>query len=217
MTDIFKKLKKYIPRTAEEYIAELSDYPNEEKCEIIFNETKKLLTINVPESLETAEELLLYAEKNYFDGCEDYYKSLVYYRLGELYEKHYEDFPKAFSFYGQYALFNTRFGGVHSLLLRIILLKDNFTYSEELENELKLSYGEIDLGLRSDRLFENIGSLIVARNEGEKDELCEEYIKRIKNIVKADELFFPDFIFKKDTVRDVLEVPQCVFDFVNSL
>ncbi len=217
MFDIFKKLKKYIPKTTNEYINELSAYCNEEKCEFVFTETKKLLTIGIPESLKTAEELLLYAKNNYFDVSDNNFKALVYYRLGELYEKHYDDFNIAYEAYEKYTQFNTKFGGTHSLLLRAILLRDNFAYSPELEKELKMSYGEIDLGLRSDRLFENIGSLIVTRNEGGKEELCEEYIKRIKNIVKADELLFPDFIFKKDTVRDILEVPQKVFDFVNSL
>ncbi len=217
MLKFLKKLEKYIPKTTKEYINELSDYSDEEKCEIIFNETKKLLSIDVAESLSTAEELLLYAEKNYFDICDNDYKALIYYRLGELYEKHYEDFSKAYEAYEKYTLFNSKFGGEHSLLLRIILLRDNFKYSDELEKELRMSYGEIDLGLRSDRLFENIGSLIVAKNEGGKEELCNEYIKRIKNIIKADELFFPDFIFKKDTVRDVLEIPQKVFDYVDSL
>ena len=216
MLDALKKALCNCPKSFEEITAQLSG-SDEEKCEAVFNYSKELLTSENEESILTAERLLHFATENCFNVEDTHYKALVFFRLGELYEKHYEDFEVAYEYYKSYELFNTRFGGVHSLLLRIILLKDSFAYTEELENELKLSYGEIDLGLRSDRLFENIGSLIVARNEGEKDELCEEYIKRIKNIVKADELFFPDFIFKKDTVRDVLELPQCVFDFVSAL
>ena len=51
----------------------------------------------------------------------------------------------------------------------------------------------------------------------ENDELCEKLIKRIKAIVKADELFFLDLIFRKDTITDSLKPPQRLLDYVNKL
>ena len=46
---------------------------------------------------------------------------------------------------------------------------------------------------------------------------ADELIKRLKAIVKADEVFFPDMLLKKDNIRDVLDVPKKVIDYINAL
>ena len=79
-----------------------------------------------------------------------------------------------------------------------------------------MSLGEIDLGLKSDRLYENIGRLIIARKEGNEEEL-EKISKRLKGIVKTELLVFPDLITRKDTIRDTLDVPLKVIKFVEQL
>lgn len=216
MIEKLLKIKEWDTDTTSKFFKALSNYLDEDKCVVISDVTKELMKRGGHANLSAVEAILVSATQRYFDVTDNEYKALVYYRLGEFYEMHKGNFIRAYTYYEKYIL-NTKNGGTHSLLLRALLLRDDFTYSDELEKELRMSYGEPDLGLRSDRLFENIGALIVARHDGDKEELCQEYIKRIKNIIKADELFFPDFIFKKDTVRDVLEIPQKVFDFVNTL
>ena len=216
MIEKLLKTKEWDADTTTKFFKALVNLSDEEKCVVISDTSKELMKRGGQANLSAVETILVSATQCYFNVADNEYKALVYYRLGEFYEMHKGNFIRAYTYYEKYTL-NTKNGGTHALLLRALLLRDDFTYSDELEKELRLSYGEPDLGLRNDRLFENIGALVVARHEGTDEALCDEYIKRIKNIVKADELFFPDFIFKKDTVRDILEIPQKVFDFVNTL
>lgn len=194
----------------------LSGYSDDEKCKIIGDAAENFMNSGSQTNLIHAQSILVYATQHFFGVEDSNSKALVYYRLGKLYEFYQKDYVKAYTAYKKYELNNTVYSGVHSILLRVILLRDNFVYSEEAEKELKLSYGETDLGLRRDRIYENIGSLIVARKEG-NTELSEKLVKRIRAIVKADRLFFLDAVFKKDSVPDSLNPPQKLLDFVNAL
>ena len=194
----------------------LKDYTDEEKCEIIYEIMPKIFKKRDEESIASAEIILICATQQYFNVESTHYKALVYYRLGELYEVYKENFIKAYTAYKKYELNNTVFGGIHGILLRVLLLRDDFTYSEEMENELKLSYGETDLGLRKDRLYENIGTLIMAeRNNDEKT--VETLKKRIKSIITADKHFYLDLVFRKDATPDYLNTPEKLIKYVNSL
>ena len=203
--------------TKDDFLQTLAIYSDDEKCQFIYDIIPKILKSNNNMNIISAENILVYATQHFFNNVSDtHYKALIYYHLGEVYFLYWEDYIRAYTAYKKYELNNTQFGGVHSVLLRALILRDNFTYSEELQKELELSYGELDLGLRKDRIYENIGSLIVAQKEG-NEELCEKLIKRIKAIVKADEWFFLDIIFRKDSVPDSLNAPQKLLDYVNSL
>ena len=203
--------------TKDDFLQTLAIYSDDEKCQFIYDIIPKILKSDNNMNIISAENILVYATQHFFNNVSDtHYKALIYYRLGEVYFLYWEDYIRAYTAYKKYELNNTQFGGVHSVLLRALILRDNFTYSEELQKELELSYGELDLGLRKDRIYENIGSLIVAQKEGNED-LCEKLIKRIKAIVKADEWFFLDIIFRKDTIPDSLKAPQKLLDYVNSL
>lgn len=209
------KTKFWTTEIKNSFLDSLKVYSDDEKCRIIFDAIPVITSNGIEMNLMNAENILVYATQHFFNVEDNQNKALVYYRLGEIFEYR-EDYIKAYTAYKKYELNNTQFGGVHSILLRVLLLRDNFTYSEEMENELKLSYGEIDLGLRKDRIYENIGSLILAQKEG-NEELSQKLIKRIKAIVKADELFFLDLIFRKDTITDSLKPPKKLLGYVNSL
>lgn len=217
MIQKFFKKNYWDTQTKDEFLDTLAIYSDDEKCQFIFDITKIILSHQNNMNIISAENILVYATQHFFNNLSDtHYKALIYYRLGEVYELYWEDYIRAYTAYKKYELNNTQFGGVHGILLRVLILRDNFTYSEELQKELELSYGELDLGLRKDRIYENIGSLIVAQKE-DNQELCEKLIKRIKAIVKADEWFFLDLIFRKDTIPDSLKAPQKLLDYVNSL
>ncbi|MBQ8183308.1 MAG: hypothetical protein IJ025_05340 [Clostridia bacterium] len=208
--------KNWNAKTNEKFFRYLKDFTNEEKCEIIYDVTRELMKRGDEESISCAEIILICATQQYFDVESTHYKALVYYRLGELYECHKENFIKAYTAYKKYELNNINFGGVHAVLLRALLLRDDFTYSEEMEKELNLSYGESDLGLRKDRLYENIGTLITAQNNGD-EKTAEMLKKRIKAIIKADEYFFLDLVFRKDATPDYLPTPKKLIDYINTL
>lgn len=194
----------------------LEDLFDEEKCVIVSDVAKELLKRGEKDNVSAAEVILVYATQHYFNVEDNNYKALVYYRLGQLYEHHRENFVKAYTYYNKYTLNNTNNGNNHSTLLRALILRDNFTYSDELEKEFRQSLGEIDLGLKSDRLYENIGRLIVSQKEGKDDEV-DQIAKRLKGIVKTELFVFPDLITRKDTIRDTLDVPMKVIRFVETL
>lgn len=206
------KVKIWNRATEEKFYEALSDYFDEDKCAYTNDVAKKLMKNGNEHS---AENILLYAIQNYNKLDDKNDSAILYYTLGELYEKHYCNYQKAYECYREYGLLNTKFGGVPSLLVRALLLKDNFTYSDELEKELLRSYGEGDLGLRNDRFYETAANYLVAEHDGKTD-LCEKYKKEIKGIVKADEIFVLDLFMKKDTVRDVLEIPAIAKAFIKS-
>ena len=208
MTKRFFNKNFWDNETKDDFLQTLAIYSDDEKCQFIYDIIPKILKSNNNMNIISAENILVYATQHFFNNVSDtHYKALIYYRLGEVYFLYWEDYIRAYTAYKKYELNNTQFGGVHSVLLRALILRDNFTYSEELQKELELSYGELDLGLRKDRIYENIGSLIVAQKEG-NEELCEKLIKRIKAIVKADEWFFLDIIFRKDSIPDSLKAPK---------
>ena len=208
--------KNWNAKTNEKFFRYLKDFTNEEKCEIIYDVTRELMKRGDEESISCAEIILICATQQYFDVESTHYKALVYYRLGELYECHKENFIKAYTAYKKSELNNINFCGVHAVLLRALLLRDDFTYSEEMEKELNLSSGESDLGLRKDRLYENIGTLITAQNNGD-EKTAEMLKKRIKAIIKADEYFFLDLVFRKDATPDYLPTPKKLIDYINTL
>ena len=194
----------------------LEDYFNEDKCELTVKVANELMKRGGNRNLVSAETILVYATQHYFDVKDSNYKALVYYCLGQLYEFYLDDYVKSYTYYDKYILNNTRYDGTHALMLRAVIHRDNFTYSEELEKHLNKSMGEVDLGLRKDRLYENLGCLIVAQHKDDEDKVAM-YTKRLKNIVKSDEWLILDLVFRKDTVPDSLKVPKKVIKFINEL
>ncbi len=209
-------IKNWDAEISGRFFKAIRTYENEDKCLITARVARELIKRGGSTNISSAEVILIYATQRYFDVCDSNYKAEIYYLLGQLYEHHLENFIKAYTYYEKYTLNNTINEGSHSILLRALILRDNFTYSDELEKELRYSYGETDLGLRNDRLYENIGTLIVAQHEN-NEKAVEKLKKRLKGIVKTDELFFLDIVFKKDAVSDTLRVPQKVIDYINNL
>ena len=216
MIDRFLKTKNRDKEIYSKLFLYLDDFSNEEKCTIITDIAKELIEKGTQQDIFSAEFILIYATQHYMSPCDSDCKATVYYALGQLYELHIESFIKAYTYYEKYALNNTKNDGTHSILLRALILKDNFTYSEELEKELRFSLSEYDLGERNDRLYESLGLLIVARHEG-NTEREQQLIKRLKNIVKGDEFFFLDFVLTKEKTPVRLKVPQKVIDYIEML
>ncbi len=198
------------------FFAFLSAFTNEEKCEIVTEVANELMKKGSKEDIFCAETILVYATQHYLDVYDTNYKALVYYALGRLNELYTESFIKAYTYYEKYALNNTINEGSHSILLRALLLRDNFQYSEQLQEELSLSLGEYNLGYRNDRIYENLAAFIIAKHE-ENEEKQEEAKKKLKAIVKADELFFLDYFLTKEKEPDRLQVPKKVKEYIIAL
>ena len=216
MPETFLKTKNWNSKIVGEFLKTLGDadkaYSNEEKCGYIKETAKELLKRGGNSNISSAENLLIYATQHYFDGTELQVKADIYYILGELYEKHKENFVRAYTYYEKYTLNNKENSGTHSLMLKALILRDDFAYSDELEKEFRMSLAETDLGLKNDRIYENIGRYIILRHEGNAED-CEKVIKRLWGIVKTDELILPDLILKKN-LNDRVTVPKKVIDFI---
>lgn len=216
MIDRFLNSLKRDKNTYNIFFRYLEDFDNEEKCEIVATASKELMTRGGEQNIFSAELILIHATQHYMANCAPDCKAKVYYCLGQLYELHIESFIKAYTYYEKYAMNNTINEGSHAILLRALILRDNFTYSQKLEEELKLSLAEYDLGSRNDRLYENLGSLIVARHHGDT-EREENLIKKLKDIVKGDEFFFLDLVLTKEKTPVRLNIPQKVIDYIEML
>ena len=214
--ELLKKNKPWSIRATEAFYTALDDYFDEDKCVYVCEIARELINRGTSLDLDSAEKILVHATQKYFNVDDSQYKADVYYLLGSFYENCRRDYIKAYTAYDKYALNNTKNGGVHGLLMRALMLRDGFTYSDELETELRHSLAEADLGLRSDRLYEALAQYIVAEHNGEA-EFCEKLKTRIKSIVKADEIFVLDMIMKKDSIRDVLELPERTVEFIKTL
>lgn len=219
MTEKFLKTKTWSPKIVGEFLKEINKsenaYSNEEKCGFIKETAIELLKLGGNTNISSAENLLIYATQHYFNGTEPQVKANIYYILGELYEKHKENFIRAYTYYEKYTLNNNENSGTHTLMLKAIILRDDFTYSEELEKEFRMSLAETDLGLKNDRIYENIGRYIILNHEG-NDVECKKVIKRLWGIVRTDELVLPDLIIKK-SLDDRVKVPNKVVEFIKEL
>ena len=219
MTENLLKNKNWTPKIVGNFIKALNSedtaYTNEEKCGFIKETAKELLKRGGNSNISSAENLLVYATQHYFDGTESQIKADIYYILGELYEKSKENFVRAYTYYEKYTLNNKENTGTHSLMLKALILRDDFTYSEELEKEFRMSLAEADLGYRNDRVYENLGRFIVLNHEGNEEE-CKKVMKRLWGIVKTAELIIPDFVLKKDFGDNKLSVPAKVLEFIKT-
>ncbi len=216
MPDTYLKNKTWNTKIVGEFLKELGNiengYSNEEKCKYIKEITKELFKRGGNGNISSAENILIYATQHYFVGTDPQIKADIYYLLGELYEKHKENFVRAYTYYEKYTLNNKQNSGTHSLMLKALILRDDFTYSEELEKEFRMSLSEADLGLKNDRIYENIGRYIVLNYENKADE-AEKVMKRLWGIIKTDELILPDLIIKKN-LNDRVNVPLKVISFI---
>ncbi len=216
MQDTYLKNKNWSPKVVGEFIKTLSrpenTHTNEEKCVLVNKTAKNLLKRGGNSNISSAENLLIYATQHYFEDTEPQIKANIYYTLGELYEKHKENFVRAYTYYEKYTLNNKEHSGSHSLMLKALILRDDFCYSDELEKEFRMSLAEGDLGLKNDRIYENLGRYIILNHEGKSEE-CQMVIKRLWGIVKTDELIIPDLILKK-SLSDRVSAPQKVIEFI---
>ena len=216
MTNTYLKTKNWNTKIIGEFIKELNSqengFTNEEKCALIKENAKELLKRGGAGNIASAENLLIYATQHYFEGIDSQIKADIYYILGELYEKHKENFTRAYTYYEKYTLNNKAHSGTHSVMLRALILRDDFTYSEELEKEFRMSLAEADLGLKNDRIYENLGRYIILMHDGNEEE-AKKVMKRLWGIIKNDEILLLDVLTKKD-MKDRVKVPAKVREFI---
>lgn len=218
MPNTFLKNKNWNTKAVGEFIKSLnsneSNYTCEEKCAFIEETAKELLKHGGNTNISSAENILIYATQHYFNDTQPQVKANIYYILGELYENHKENFIRAYTYYEKYTLNNKDNGGTHSLMLKALILRDDFAYSDELEKEFRMSLAESDLGLKNDRIYENLGRYIILQHEG-NDEECAKVMKRLWGIIKNDEFLVLDLITKKD-LKDRVKVPLKVKEYIKT-
>ncbi len=138
-----------------------------------------------------------------------------FYSLAKYFEVN-KDYNKSLEYYKKYFLNNPSIEGENKILLKIFLLRYNFTYSDEIKNLLFNSYGEYDLGLRNDRIYENIAEYLIFINDN-NTEKADEKKKELKALLKYGQLPLLDVIIRKDSVFNALSVPEEVINFIEKL
>lgn len=138
-----------------------------------------------------------------------------FYSLAKYYESN-KDYNSALEYYKKYFSENPSIEGENKILLKINLLKNNFTYSEETKELLFNNYGEYDLGLRNDRIYENIAEYLFFKNENNIKK-AEEKRKDLKALLKYGQLPLLDVIIRKDSIFNALDVPVEVINFIEKL
>lgn len=209
------KIEEWTTDTLSEFFNRMNDYFDEDKCIHSVSVANELIKKGGNKNFRTAEAILINAIRNYFNVNDSNYKAKVYFTLGYLYE-YQEEYIKSFTYYEKYALNNTIHEGENKILLKIILLRDNFKYSEEMEKLLLRSYSEYDLGLRNDRIYEMIAEYLILFNEG-KYEKADEKKKDLKALLKYGELPLLDLIIRKDAIPNSLNIPRKTSEFIEKL
>ncbi len=209
------RLKEWKTENIADFYSRLNNFFDEDKCEYTAFVANELMKKGDYRSFRTAEEILINAIRNYFNVDDSNYKAKIYFTLGKLYEN-YEEYIKSFTYYEKYALNNNIHEGANSILLKIIILRDNFQYSDELEKLFLRSAGEYNLGLRNDRIYEDIAEYLILINKNKLEE-AKEKKKSLKALAKYGQLPLLDVVLKKDSVFNALSVPQKVLDFIEKL
>lgn len=209
------KTEEWTQNEISEFLNTLKGYSNEECCEKSALIANKLIKKGSHVNYRAAEAILINAIRNYFNVEDTNYKAKIYFTLGYLYEV-WGEYIKSFTYYEKYALNNTIHEGENKILLKIILLRDNFKYSEKMEKLLLRSYGEYDLGLRNDRIYEMIAEYIIFINNNETEK-AEEKKTDLKALSKYGQLPLLDLVIRKDAIPNSLTVPDKVIEFINDL
>lgn len=209
------ELSEWKTENVSDFYTRIKELSNEAKCDETVFVANALLKKGDHKSFRTAEEILLYAVRNFFEVEDTNYKAKIYFELGKLYEAQ-KLYIQSFTYYEKYKINNNCCEGINSILLKIILLRDNFKYSENMENLFLAAAGEYNLGLRNDRIYEDIAEYLILLNKN-KIEKAEEKKKDLKALIKYGQLPLLDLIIRKDSVFNALSVPDEVISFVEKI
>jgi tetratricopeptide (TPR) repeat protein len=208
-------LKEWKTDNIADFYNRLTIFPNEDKCDYTVSVANELIKKNNIQYYKVAEEILINAIRNYFNVEDLNYKAKIYFCLGYLYEVQ-KKYINSFTYYEKYKLNNNIYEGANSILLKIIILRDNFKYSEELEKLFLEASGEYNLVLRNDRIYEDIAEYLILLNKN-NFEKAEEKKKDLKALVKYGQLPLLDVIIRKDSIFNALSVPDKVIKFVEKI
>lgn len=208
-------LKEWKTENIADFYNRLSIFSNEIKCDYTVSVANELIRKNSIHHYKVAEEILINAIRNYFEVEDLNYKAKIYFSLGYLYEIQ-KKYINSFTYYEKYKINNNIYEGANSILLKIIILRDKFKYSEDLEDLFLKATGEYNLGLRNDRIYEDIAEYLILLNKN-KFEKAEEKKKDLKALVKYGQLPLLDIVLRNDSVFNALSVPEEVIEFVQKL
>ena len=208
-------LKEWKTYNIADFYNRLTIFPNEDKCDYTASVANELIKKNNIHYYKVAEEILINAIRNYFNVEDLNYKAKIYFCLGHLYEVQ-KKYINSFTYYEKYKLNNNIYEGANSILLKIIILRDKFKYSEELEKLFLEASGEYNLVLRNDRIYEDIAEYLILLNKNDFEK-AEEKKKDLKALVKYGQLPLLDVIIRKDSIFNALSVPDEVIEFVEKI
>lgn len=215
MVDIFLSAKVWDSEVIGKYYKALKRMPDEEKCDCTIFVAQNLHKRGDKDNLSAAQEILKYSIESYADITNET-KARMYWALGRILEEAFKDYDSAYEQYEKWEELNSNIKGSYAALIRCLLLKGELEYSELLEQHVIKSSGEGYVGTKEDRLYESIAWYLVYANKNDVKKMSE-YRGYAQAILKADENFLIDYVFRPDTEKDKLNIPQKVKIFVKEM
>lgn len=215
MVEIFLAAKVWDSEVIGKFYKALQNLPDKEKCDCTIFIAQTLQKREEHINFYAAAEILEYGIANYKD-VSDETKAKMHWALGHVLEHNFLNYEAAYKEYAAWKELDSQISGAYAALTRCLLLRDNFVYSEELEEYLIKSHGEGGLGSREERLYESIAWYLVFSHKGNQKKMSE-HREHAQTILKADENFLYDYLFKTDAPKDKLNIPQNVKIFVKEM
>lgn len=215
MVEIFLAAKIWDSEVIGKFYKALQKLPDEEKCDCTIFVAQTLQKRGDLTNLAAAAEILEYGISNYNTVTPET-KARMHWALGQVLEYSFGNYEDAYKQYTMWKELNSKINGAYAALTRCLLLRDNFVYSTQLEEYLIKSHGESDTGGREERLYESIAWYLVFTNKGNQKKM-NEYRGYAQSIMKADENFLYDYLFRNDTAKDKLNIPTKVKIFVKEM
>ncbi|HOD02159.1 MAG: hypothetical protein BWY46_00965 [Firmicutes bacterium ADurb.Bin300] len=215
MVEIFLAAKIWDSEIIGKFYSALKKLPDEEKCDCSIFIAQTLQKRGGNSNISAAAEILEYGINNY-NNVSTETKARMHWAFGYIIEYHLQNYEDAYQQYLLWKDLNSKTSGVYIALTRCLLLRDNFVYSPELEENLLKSGGEGDLGRGEDRLYESIAWYLVYAKQGNKKKMAQ-YRGIAQAILKSDENFLPDYVFRNDAEKEELNIPQNVRIYVKEM
>lgn len=213
MFETLLSVKSWSSETVGEFLRSVEYYPDCDRGRYTVDVAREILARGGDGNVHSAAVISEYALNN-CGKMPTETKAVLYSILASINEKELSDYAEAYRLSLLWKELSSGVVGADVSLVRNILMRDRFAYSEALRRHLNDSYGDFDLGYRTDRLYEALAEYVIALNDGDEAKTVRQR-KRINGIITADETILPDFFLKPDATPERLNVPTFVREYAH--
>lgn len=104
--------------------------------------------------------------------------------------------------------------GQYMALLKSLLMKDGFAYSEELAHMFSLAVKELSLPMRSEKLYLLAAQMVLAKAEGDAVLAQTARTQAVEIMEKANKPSALEEVYRKNKLKDTIDVPEKLLDYI---